>query len=143
MKLTDITSPASLRGLNETEMRALAEEIRDAIIRTVAQNGGHLSSNLGVVELTLALHRAFACPRDKILFDVGHQCYAHKIVTGRYKDFHTLRHLDGLSGCPRREESPFDAFGAGHASTAISAALRFQPGQHSIRSSNKQGYIQS
>lgn len=123
MKLSDITSPADLRGLSRQELEALAGDIREAIIRTVAQNGGHLASNLGVVELTLALHRALDCPRDQIVFDVGHQCYTHKILTGRYDQFSTLRTLDGLCGFPRREESEYDAFNTGHASTAISAAL--------------------
>ncbi|MBR4360532.1 MAG: 1-deoxy-D-xylulose-5-phosphate synthase [Clostridia bacterium] len=123
MKLSDITSPADLRGLSNQELEALAEDIRAAIIRTVAQNGGHLASNLGVVELTLALHRALDCPRDQIVFDVGHQCYAHKILTGRYSRFSSLRTLDGLCGFPRREESEYDAYDTGHASTAISAAV--------------------
>ena len=123
MKLSEIRSPESIKGLSDKELQSLAEEIRAAVIRTVAVNGGHLASNLGVVELTIALHRAFDCPRDKIIFDVGHQCYAHKILTGRYNDFHTLRTLDGLCGFPRREESPYDAFDTGHASSAVSAAL--------------------
>jgi len=123
MRLSQIQSPADLRGLNKQELNELADEIRKEIIRTVAQNGGHLASNLGVVELTIALHRALSCPRDKIVFDVGHQCYTHKMLTGRYDRFATLRKLDGLCGFPRREESEFDAFDTGHASTAISAAL--------------------
>lgn len=123
MKLAEIQSPAMLRACTPRELGELAGEIRAVIIRTVAQNGGHLASNLGVVELTIALHRVFDCPRDKLIFDVGHQCYAHKLLTGRYAAFSTLRQLDGLCGFPRREESPYDAFGAGHASTAISAAL--------------------
>ena len=123
MKLDEIKSPGMLRGCNAQEMNELAQEIRSAVICTVAKNGGHLASNLGVVELTLALHRVLDCPRDKIVFDVGHQCYVHKMLTGRYERFSTLRQTDGLSGFPRREESEYDAFGAGHASTAISAAL--------------------
>ena len=123
MKLSEITSPASIKDLTYPELQALAEDIRGAIIRTVSVNGGHLASNLGVVELTLALHRALDCPRDKIIFDVGHQCYAHKLLTGRYESFSTLRTLDGLCGFPRREESPYDAYNTGHASTAISAAV--------------------
>ena len=125
MKLQEITSPAMLRGCSDGELQALAAEIREAIICTVARNGGHLASNLGVVETTIALHRVFDCPRDKIIFDVGHQCYAHKMLTGRFGQFGTLRQTDGLSGFPRREESEYDAFGAGHASTAISAALGY------------------
>ncbi len=123
MKLCEITSPAQLKGLSDAELETLAGEIRETIIRTVSRNGGHLASNLGVVELTLALHRALECPRDKLIFDVGHQCYPHKLLTGRYRDFGTLRQLDGLCGFPRMDESEYDAFGAGHASTAISAAL--------------------
>ncbi|MBO4926582.1 MAG: 1-deoxy-D-xylulose-5-phosphate synthase [Clostridia bacterium] len=122
MQLSEIRSPKDLRGLNDKELKTLAGEIRTEIIRTVARNGGHLASNLGVVEMTIALHRAFDCPRDKIVFDVGHQCYAHKMLTGRYEAFSTLRQLDGLCGFPRREESGYDAFDTGHASTAISAA---------------------
>ncbi len=123
MNLSEINSPADIKGLDSREVENLAGEIREAIIRTVALNGGHLASNLGAVELTVALHRTFDCPRDKIIFDVGHQCYAHKILTGRYNQFSTLRKTDGLCGFPRREESPYDAYGTGHASTAISAAL--------------------
>ena len=123
MNLSDISSPAALKSLSQKELQALAGEIRGAIIRTVAVNGGHLASNLGVVELTIALHRTFDCPQDKIIFDVGHQCYAHKILTGRYEQLPTLRKMNGLSGFPRREESPCDAYSTGHASTAISAAL--------------------
>ena len=104
-------------------MQALAGEIREKIIGTVAVNGGHLASNLGVVELTIALHRVLNCPEDKIVFDVGHQCYAHKLLTGRYEAFSSLRTMDGLCGFPRRQESEYDAFDTGHASTAISAAL--------------------
>lgn len=123
MKLSKIVSPADIKTLSEWELEALAGEIRTKIIGTVAVNGGHLASNLGVVELTIALHRVFDCPKDKIIFDVGHQCYAHKLLTGRYEAFSTLRKTDGLCGFPKREESPYDAYDTGHASTAISAAL--------------------
>ena len=123
MKLCEITSPAQLKGLSAAELQTLAGEMRETIIRTVSENGGHLASNLGVVELTLALHRALDCPRDKLIFDVGHQSYPHKLLTGRYGHFDTLRQLDGLCGFPRMDESEYDAFGAGHASTAISAAV--------------------
>ena len=123
MNLSEINSPADLKKASEKELTALAGEIREEIIKTVAVNGGHLASNLGVVDMTLALHRAFDCPRDKILFDVGHQCYAHKLLTGRRERFSSLRQMDGLCGFPRREESEYDAFDAGHASTAISVAL--------------------
>ncbi len=123
MKLTDIQSPSQLKTLSEQELKALAEDIREEIIRTVSVNGGHLASNLGAVELTIALHRVFDCPQDRLVFDVGHQCYPHKLLTGRSRDFSTLRKLDGVCGFPRREESEYDAFNTGHASTAISAAL--------------------
>ena len=123
IKLSEITSLAQLRGLSERELQELAGEIRTEIIHTVGVNGGHLASNLGVVELTLALHRVLNCPRDKLIFDVGHQCYAHKMLTGRYARFSTLRKIDGLSGFPCRAESEYDAFGGGHASASISAAL--------------------
>ena len=123
MKLKDIHSPRDLKAAKPEELPALAQEIREEIIKTVAVNGGHLASNLGAVELTIALHRALDCPRDKIVFDVGHQCYTHKLLTGRQDRFSTLRTLDGVCGFPRREESEYDAFDTGHASTAISVAL--------------------
>ncbi len=123
MRLCDIHAPEDVRGLSRQELETLAGDIRDEIIKTVARRGGHLASNLGVVELTLALHIAFDCPKDKLIFDVGHQCYAHKLLTGRYDRFHTLRAFGGISGFPSREESVFDAYNTGHASTAISAAL--------------------
>ena len=121
--LERIGGPEDLKKLTPEETRALAAEIRQELIRTVARNGGHLASNLGVVELTLALHRVFNFPEDKIVFDVGHQSYVHKMVTGRYKDFGTLRQHGGMSGFPKRKESPYDCFETGHASTSISAAL--------------------
>ena len=123
MILSQIHSPSDVKALTSQEVQTLAQEIRDSVIQTVAVNGGHLSSNLGIVELTIALHRVLDCPRDKIVFDVGHQCYPHKLLTGRFREFSTLRQIDGLCGFPRREESPFDAFDTGHASTALSAAL--------------------
>jgi len=110
-------------GLND--LRQLASEIREEIIRGVARTGGHLASNLGVVELTTALYAVYDPPKDVIIWDVGHQCYAHKMLTGRYRDFRTLRQFGGISGFPKRSESPYDAFGTGHASTSISAALGF------------------
>ena len=114
---------AALKALPETDLPGLAEELRDVIISTVAETGGHLASSLGVVELTIALHRVFNTPGDKIVWDVGHQAYAHKLLTGRYAQFNTLRQLDGLSGFPKREESPHDCFDVGHSSTSIAAAL--------------------
>jgi len=114
---------AALKALPEDELPLLAGELRDVIINTVAETGGHLASSLGVVELTIALHRVFNTPKDKIVWDVGHQAYAHKLLTGRYAQFKTLRQLDGLSGFPKRDESPHDSFDVGHSSTSISAAL--------------------
>ncbi len=121
--LDRIDGPADLKGLSLAELKALAGEIRARIIEQVQRSGGHLAPSLGVVELTLALHRVFSCPRDQIVWDVGHQTYAHKLITGRRERFHTLRQYKGLSGFPRRCESPFDAFDTGHSSTSISAAL--------------------
>ncbi len=121
--LRRINSPADLRTLDIPELRQLAKELRQFIVSTVSCTGGHLAPSLGVVELTLALHYVFDTPRDKIIWDVGHQAYPHKIITGRRDQFATLRQWGGISGFPRREESPYDVFGTGHASTSISAAL--------------------
>jgi 1-deoxy-D-xylulose-5-phosphate synthase len=124
MSLLDrISGPADLKGLSISELRRLAEEIRLRIIETVQRNGGHLASNLGVVELTIALHRVFQSPTDAIVWDVGHQCYPHKIITGRAARFGTLRRKGGISGFPKRQESEHDIFDTGHSSTAISSAL--------------------
>ncbi len=123
MYLEQIDSPADLRRLGRAVLPKVAEEIRELIIQTVAKTGGHLASNLGSVELTLALHYIFDSPEDKILWDIGHQTYPHKILTGRRDRFPTLRQEQGLSGFTKREESPHDPFGAGHAGTAISAAV--------------------
>ncbi len=120
--LSGIQTPADVKKLPSHQLRTLAEEIRKTIIEVVGSNGGHLSSNLGVVELTIALHRVFDCPADSIVWDVGHQCYTHKLLTGRYDRFHTIRKQDGLSGFPKKEESPYDVFDTGHSSTSISAA---------------------
>ena len=121
--LNDINSPEDLRKIHHRKLKRLAGEIRQLIIGVVSNNGGHLASNLGVVELTIALHRVFKSPVDKIIWDVGHQCYTHKILTGRKDQFHTIRKNKGLSGFPRRSESEHDVFNTGHASTSISAAL--------------------
>jgi len=121
--LEDIYSPADLKKIEKTDLPNVCKEIRDLIIDTVSKNGGHLASSLGVVELTTALHYVFDSPNDKIIWDVGHQSYAHKIITGRKDRFHTLRQLNGISGFPKREESEHDVFGTGHASTSISAAV--------------------
>ncbi len=121
--LSQIDAPGQLKKLSIPQLQQLAQEIRDTIICTVAKNGGHLAPNLGVVELTLALHHVFEAPRDRIIWDVGHQAYAHKILTGRRVQFQTIRQYGGISGFPKRSESKFDAFGTGHSSTSISAAL--------------------
>lgn len=121
--LDAIESPADLKRLKRKELSLLAKEIRALIIEVVSKRGGHLSSNLGVVDLTIALHYVFDAPRDKIIWDVGHQCYPHKILTGRKKKFRTLRQYQGLCGFPAREESEYDVYNTGHASTALSAAL--------------------
>ena len=121
--LSKINSPADLRKLSLDEMGRLAAEVRGKIIETVARTGGHLAPNLGVVELTIALHYVFNAPRDKILWDVGHQSYTHKLLTGRRDRFHTLRTHGGISGFPKRSESPYDTFDTGHSSTSISAGL--------------------
>lgn len=123
MRLDQIESPKILKDLSVDELNDLAAQIRTELVSTVSRNGGHLASNLGVVELTLALHRVFDMPTDKLIFDVGHQSYVHKLLTGRYARFHTLRTYGGLAGFPKRSESEYDAFETGHASTAISAAL--------------------
>jgi 1-deoxy-D-xylulose-5-phosphate synthase len=121
--LDTIESPADLKRVPREKLEELAAEIREMIVRCVARNGGHLASSLGVVELTLALHYVFSCPDDRVVWDVGHQAYAHKILTGRRDSFPTLRTYGGISGFPRICESPFDAFGTGHSGTSISAAL--------------------
>ncbi|HQK95092.1 MAG TPA: 1-deoxy-D-xylulose-5-phosphate synthase [Armatimonadota bacterium] len=121
--LDTIDSPRDLKRLSAADLPRLAQEIRSALIETVSMVGGHLAPNLGVVELTIALHRAFDAPRDRIVFDVGHQAYVHKLLTGRREQFGTLRRRGGISGFPRRCESPYDVFGTGHGSTSISAAL--------------------
>lgn len=123
MILDKINSAQDLRGLPREELSELAAEIRDEIIEVVSGTGGHLASSLGVVDLTIALHYAFDTPKDRIIWDVGHQAYAHKIITGRRAKFPTLRQHGGISGFPKREESPCDHFDVGHASTSISAAL--------------------
>lgn len=121
--LNNITNPKDLKKLNYEDKKELAEEIRSYIIDVVSKNGGHLASNLGVVELTIALHSIFDTPKDKIIWDVGHQTYVHKILTGRKNQMKTLRKLDGISGFPKTTESEYDCFNTGHSSTSISAAL--------------------
>jgi 1-deoxy-D-xylulose-5-phosphate synthase len=121
--LASINSPDDLRRLERKQLPQLAEELRAFLVESVSKTGGHLSSNLGTIELTIALHYVFNTPEDKLVWDVGHQTYAHKILTGRREAMNTLRMADGLSGFPKRSESEFDAFGTGHSSTSISAAL--------------------
>jgi 1-deoxy-D-xylulose-5-phosphate synthase len=121
--LPEIHSPYDIKKLTIRQLTALAQEIREQIVSTVSSNGGHLSSNLGIVELSIALHRVFNSPADKIVWDVGHQCYAHKLLTGRFDSFSSLRKKGGIAGFPKRSENPHDVFNTGHASTSISAAL--------------------
>ena len=121
--LDKINSPADLKGLSLESLQQLAKELRRKIIETTSKTGGHLAPSLGTVELTIALHFVFDAPQDKIIWDVGHQAYAHKLITGRRDRFHTLRTYGGISGFPKREESPYDAFDTGHSSTSISAGL--------------------
>ncbi|MFC3109809.1 1-deoxy-D-xylulose-5-phosphate synthase [Undibacterium arcticum] len=121
--LNKINDPADLRLLSRAQLKPLADELRAYVLDSVSKTGGHLSSNLGTVELTIALHYVFNTPRDRIVWDVGHQTYPHKILTGRRDQMHTLRQLNGISGFPRRDESEYDTFGTAHSSTSISAAL--------------------
>lgn len=125
MKVNDIKNPKFLKNLNQKQLTNLASDIREFIIDKVSKTGGHLSSNLGVVELTIMLHKVFNTPKDKIIFDVSHQAYTHKILTGRASKFDSLRQIDGLSGFQKRSESVYDSYEAGHSSTSISAALGF------------------
>lgn len=123
--LGSLDLPKDLKNLSIDECKALAAEMREVLVKTVAQNGGHLASNLGTVELSIAVHRAFESPKDKIIWDVGHQSYNHKLLTGRYECFDTLRQKDGISGFCRPDESVHDAFISGHSSTSVSAALGY------------------
>ena len=123
--LDNINSPSDLKELTIPDLAVLAKELRSFIIDTVSETGGHLAPTLGVIELTIALHYVFNTPVDKIVWDVGHQAYAHKIITGRKNEFSTIRQYNGLSGFPKITESEYDTFGVGHASTSISAALGF------------------
>ena len=120
--LKTIDSPADLRRLPRTELRRVAEELRAYVLESVSKTGGHLGSNLGTVELTVALHYVFNTPEDRLVWDVGHQTYPHKVLTGRRDRMSGLRQLGGISGFPRRDESVYDTFGTGHSSTSISAA---------------------
>jgi 1-deoxy-D-xylulose-5-phosphate synthase len=135
--LAGVKLPADIQGMDEKELTRLGEEIRRMIIQTVSTTGGHLAPSLGVVELTMALLRVFNPARDRIVWDVGHQAYAYKLLTGRLQRFHTLRTLGGISGFPRIEESPFDHFGVGHSSTSISAALGMAAARDLAREDHK------
>ena len=135
--LSTIDSPEDLRKLSEPDLPLLAHEIREVIIDTVSKVGGHLAPCLGVVELTLALHYVFNTPADKLIWDVGHQAYAHKLITGRRDQFHTLRQYKGISGFPKRSESPYDAFDTGHSSTSISAGLGIAIAKSLLKDSSK------
>ena len=121
--LNTINDPADLRKLDRRQLPQLAAELREFLIDSVSKTGGHLSSNLGTVELTIALHYVFDTPHDRLVWDVGHQTYGHKILTGRREGMSRLRMWQGISGFPRREESPYDTFGTAHSSTSISAAF--------------------
>ena len=136
MDLNKIKDPSFLKQMNNEELEKLSTTIRKEIIEKVSKTGGHLSSNLGIVDLTLALYKAFNPPKDKIIFDVGHQCYTQKIITGRYKEFDKLRKYKGLSGFQKRKERIYDVYEAGHSSTSISAAAGFAY----ARDLNKENY---
>ena len=123
--LDKINGPADIKGLGIPELRQLCGEVRSYIIECCSTNPGHLASSLGAVELIVGMHYVFDAPKDKLVFDVGHQAYAHKILTGRREAFRTLRTEGGISGFPKRSESEYDCFGTGHSSTSISAALGF------------------
>ena len=123
-KLLDhINFPADLRKLKKTQLKQTSDELREELIRVVSETGGHLGAGLGVVELTVAIHYVFNTPKDKLVWDVGHQCYPHKIITGRKSSIKTLRKGGGLSGFTKRAESEYDPFGAAHSSTSISSTL--------------------
>ncbi|HOX23653.1 MAG TPA: 1-deoxy-D-xylulose-5-phosphate synthase, partial [Elusimicrobiales bacterium] len=136
-ELDNINSPADLKKLPVQRLAQVAGEVRDTIVSTISKNGGHLGSSLGATDLIVALHYVFDTPRDRLVFDTGHQAYAHKLLTGRRELFHTIRQKDGLSGFLRRDESEYDAFGAGHASTALSAALGMAVGRDQRREDHK------
>jgi 1-deoxy-D-xylulose-5-phosphate synthase len=135
--LENIDSPADLKKLSRKELPILAQEIRNVIVEVVSKTGGHLASSLGSVELTIAIHYVFDTPNDKLIWDVGHQAYAHKLLTGRRGQFHSLRQFNGLSGFTRIKESPYDTFTTGHSSTSISAGLGVAHGKHLKKESSK------
>ncbi|MGA2070244.1 MAG: 1-deoxy-D-xylulose-5-phosphate synthase N-terminal domain-containing protein, partial [Sedimentisphaerales bacterium] len=127
--LAGINGVGDLKGLSVAQLQQLADEIRQFIIETVGRTGGHLASSLGVVDITIALHYVFDFERDKLVWDVGHQCYAHKIITGRKEEFKNLRRAGGVSGFPNPEESPYDQFAVGHAGTSIGTAIGLALGE--------------
>ena len=135
--LPNIQSPKDFRKFNLTELKELAQEMREAILKQISSKGGHFASNLGTIELTIALHKVFNTPKDKLIWDVGHQAYPHKLITGRYQQFHTLKQPKGLSGFLKRSESEYDVFGAGHASTSLSAAMGFATATKYLNKKNK------
>ena len=125
MRIYDIESPKQIKNMSIPQLVELSNDIRSFLINSISKTGGHLSSNLGVVELSIAMHYVFNAPNDKLIFDVGHQCYTHKILTGRSRQFTTLRKKDGLSGYQKRSRSIYDCWEAGHSSTSLSAALGY------------------
>lgn len=127
MNLSELTHPNQLHGLTIPQLEDVARQIREKHLETIASYGGHLGPGLGVVELTLGLYQTLDLEQDKVVWDVGHQAYPHKLITGRFNQFHTLRQKDGVAGYLKRCENRFDHFGAGHASTSISAALGMRP----------------
>src|SRR5690606_8712016 len=136
--LSQIDTPKDLKKLDQKQLVQLSQELRQFIIDTVSVYGGHFGASLGVVELTVALHYVFNTPTDQVVWDVGHQAYGHKILTGRKNIFHTNRMYKGISGFPKRSESPFDTFGVGHSSTSISAALGMAVASKYHNDKNKQ-----
>src|SRR3712207_6218647 len=135
--LSGVNTPQDIKKLNNRELEELAKEIRKFLVKKVSTTGGHLASNLGVVELTLALHKVFDSPKDKIVWDVGHQAYVHKILTGRKGEFDSLRQFKGLSGFPKESESDHDGFDTGHSSTSVSAALGMAVGRDKMGEENQ------
>ena len=128
--LNSIQHPSEVRRLNQVDLVKLSRELREFLIETILQNGGHFAANLGVVELTVALHHVLDFQQDKLVFDVGHQSYAHKVLSGRRDQLSSIRSHEGLSGFPNRNESPFDHFGTGHSSTALSAIMGMAHSNH-------------
>ena len=135
--LDNVNYPEDVKKLNILEKQQLAGEIRKYILEIVSKNGGHLASNLGIVELTIALHSVFNCPKDKVIWDVGHQAYVHKILTGRKEQMKTLRKFGGISGFPKVSESEYDNFDTGHSSTSISVALGMARARDLLHKDNK------